>query len=54
LIPAAEDPEDDPIKAYAATVDRMTGDTTTFDVSDIPALITALRRAYNEAMGARN
>lgn len=50
LTPAAKDPEDDPIQAYAATVDRMTGDSTTFDVAAIPGLITALRRAYNEAM----
>jgi hypothetical protein len=51
LIPAAVVPEDDPIEAYASLEDRVTGDVTTFDVAVIPALITALRFTYNEAMG---
>jgi hypothetical protein len=51
LVPAAVDPVDDPLMAYAAIADRMTGDTTTLDVADIPALIRVLRQTYNEATG---
>ena len=49
----AADPEDDPIEAYVAVADRMTGDATTLDVTAIPALIRALRLAHNKATGVR-
>jgi hypothetical protein len=52
-VPTADDPEDDPMVAYAVVADRATGDATTFDVAAIPALITALRQTYNEAMGIK-
>ena len=51
LTPAAPDPDDDPIQAYAVVTDWQTGDATTFDVDAIPALITALRHTYNAAKG---